>query len=324
MLIMKWRRDTPRRSGWKVQMLERERERERIAAGEATVTTKVEKGADGEELVVENRVFKGDPDDEVEEEEKKAEKETKVGGTIAQKLEKTAPRSEMAWKNSLSVDWAVVTLELVDCDKGNPMHGPPVQLTAPAFVNFDDDEYSKKQDEKPHAEEKIVDEKQQKKQIDEDIEELLASTDSISLAAAVEKKDADPAHLFGTDGADDAVMVNDDLDSASIPSSPLLEPATPKKGSAVNLPAYALAKSWDDGALRLPEKNGQGLAVSSEDISASYMSAGASSVADDFAAMSATDTEAEESDRWSELSEHEREDEHWMAVERGGMAREVF
>ncbi|KAF3901598.1 hypothetical protein ABW21_db0204260 [Orbilia brochopaga] len=335
MLTMKWRRDTPR--GMKLQMLEREREEARIAAGEVTVTTTVEKGVDGEDLLFENRVFRDDPDDDLEDEEAKetgkykdkkenAEKKWKrkrskkvEGATVEQKLENTIPRSELAWQKSLGVDWAVVTLEFVDCDKGNPLHGPPVKLTAPAFVDFDDAKYNEKPQPDNKKEKKEVD------PIDDDIEELVASTISVLSTLSNPEDDEDdkpkkkedvPAR--GMDGADDTVLVNDDLDSASIPSSPALEPATPKKGSAVNLSTYALAKSWDDGALRLPEKNG--LAVSNEDISGSYISAGASSAAEDFAA----ETDAEESDRWSELSEHEREDEHWMAVERGGMAKEVF
>ncbi|KAK6355248.1 hypothetical protein TWF696_004363 [Orbilia brochopaga] len=341
MLTKKWRKDAPRRGA--KAMTEREREQRRIDAGEATIVRTVEKDANGAEVVVEHRFFKDDIDDEVDAEEKaekeKAEEEVGErkrgrrkklveGSTVDQKLGDTLPRTETAWKNSLGVDWAVVELEFVNCDRGNPMHGPPVKLTAPAFVDFDDEKWN----EKPAEGGKTVGNAE--RPFDTDILELMESATSISLSTVGhdeeeeadkgKKKDTGPARLLGLDGADDTVMVNDDLDSASIPSSPVLEPATPKKGSAVNLSTYALAKSWDDGGLRLPDKNGQALAVSSEDISASYMSAGASSVADDFAAMSANETDAEESDRWSELSEHDREEEHWMAVERGGMAKEVF
>ncbi|KAK6537893.1 hypothetical protein TWF694_010791 [Orbilia ellipsospora] len=304
MLTLKWRRDTPRRSDF--GMREKERERERSRKG-AEVIKMVEKGANGEDRVVENLVYKKDPDDEVEEEENLPV--SQPGVSLEKRLEQTVPRSEWAWKNSLSVDWAVVTLEFIQTYKGNPLHGPRVKLLAPV-----------------------------KETLDQKYEDLLKSTEAISLDEANEymKENMGKATIRGNgkrplnlDGADDTItlLVNGDLDSVSIPSSPILEPVTPKKGSAVNLSTYSLSKSTD--GTPAAEKSrpsgsnvGGGLGVSHSDISQSYISTGmGESVAEDFGTMSATSTDADESDRWSELSE--QQDENWMAVERGGMAKET-
>ncbi|KAF3902249.1 hypothetical protein AA313_de0203796 [Arthrobotrys entomopaga] len=307
MLTLKWRRDTPRRSGFEM------REREKSRKG-AEVYRTVEKGADGEDRVVESLVYSKDPDDEEEEEEKELPV-SKPGAPLEKRLEQTIPRSEWAWKNSLSVDWAVVTLEFIRVYKGNPLHGPRVKLLAPA-----------------------------KNTPDQKHDDLLRSTEAISLDEANEymKENAGKTTIRGNakrpsniDGADDSItlLVNGDLDTVSIPSSPMLEPVTPKKGSAVNLAAtYNLSKSTDSTPTadknRLSGSNvgvsggGDRLGVSHSDISQSYISTGmGESVAEDFGTMSATSTDADESDRWSELSE--QQDENWMAVERGGMAKEV-
>ncbi|KAF3922042.1 hypothetical protein ABW20_dc0107026 [Dactylellina cionopaga] len=322
MLTLKWRSDTPRRSGF--EMREREKSRKEC---DAKITATVEKGTNGEEIVVENAGFKNDPDADYEQRPVSPVAQGAGSSSLTQKVEQTVPRSEWAWKNSLGVDWAVVTLEFVQTGKGNPLHGPPVQLTAPVKTK----------------------EPVEQERIEKEIGDLLKPTESLSLGRTEDyQKDAgktirgnsgrrsEKVELLKilrpqTDGADDTVtvMINDDLDSASIPSSPVLEPATPKKGSALNLSAYALSNP-SDGSHLLPEKAsaaGGELSISQSDISQSYISTGmGESVVDDFGAISATsETDAEESDRWSELSDHERpEDEHWMAVERGGMAKEVF
>ncbi|EPS43865.1 hypothetical protein H072_2051 [Dactylellina haptotyla CBS 200.50] len=308
MLTAKWRSDTPRRSGFEM----REREKSRKGGGVAKTT---ERGANGEERTVENIVFKKDPDNEQEEEEKSPVSPISPvsgggngEGSLTQKLENTRPRSEWAWKNSLSVDWAVVTLDFIQTDKGNPLHGPRVKLATP---------------------------EQKQEKLEKEIGDLLRSTESISLDDVGETNDHTGGTIrgnkgerpgFGVDGADDTItlMVNGDLDSASIPSSPMLGPVTPKKGSAINLSAYSLSKSSDSRLNPEKGRSGGGLNVSNSDISQSYISTGMEdSVVEDFGAISATsETDADESDRWSELSE--REDENWMAVERGGMAKEVY
>jgi len=45
---------------------------------------------------------------------------------IRRRVEETRPRSESAWKSSLSVDWAVITLEKVSDRNDNPMNQPRV------------------------------------------------------------------------------------------------------------------------------------------------------------------------------------------------------
>ncbi|KAF3937247.1 hypothetical protein ABW19_dt0210100 [Dactylella cylindrospora] len=300
MLTEKWKRDTPRRGGF------RERERSRNDP-DAKVLRKTEVGENGEEKVIETVVFATDEDEE--------DKSPGVEIPITQKLENTRPRSEMAWKNSLSVDWAVVTLEVVETEKGNPMHGPPVERKAPAKV-----EQEEKKEEGEYK----------------DVEQIINSTDSLSLADSEngksgvntlksKKKNEKIAlsKFLQTDGAEDTLLVNDDCDAASIPSSPVLEPMTPRKGSAINLSNYSLTKPAD---VKFQERSGYGLKGSHSDISQSYISTGmGESVVDDFGAISAaSETDADESDRWSELSDHDQhDDKQWMAVERNGIFKEV-
>ncbi|KAK6351539.1 hypothetical protein TWF718_004698 [Orbilia javanica] len=323
MLTLKWRSDTPRRSGFEMQEREKSRREEKLKKENLTITKTVDISANGEETVIENRIFKDDTDSS---EDKKPQTgpgslgKLALSDTLVQKLEQTVPRSEVAWKNSLNVDWGIVTLEFIDNGKENPLYGPPVELLPPPPVDpyQPDDDVSKK------------------------IGDIVEATGSMKLETGGKYVGDGKKTIRGTrgeksekvklskvlqmDGADDTVLVNDDLDSASIPSSPVLEPATPKKGSAINLPAYTLQSS---GTHPRYEKvpTGGGLSISQSDISQSYISTGMSeSMAEDFGAISApSETEAEESDRWSELSDHDRpEEEHWMAVERGGMAKEVY
>ncbi|KAK6520734.1 hypothetical protein TWF506_000981 [Arthrobotrys conoides] len=322
MLTLKWRSDTPRRSGFEMQEREKSKREEKLKKENATITKTVDVGTNGEETVVENRFFKEDPD---ESEDKQPQRnpggpaKVTLSDTLAQKMENTMPRSEIAWKNSLNVDWGVVTLEFIENGKDNPLYGPPVKLLPSTF----------KEPQQP------------KNDLSKELGDVLKATESLKLDS-VEKEVTDGKKTIrGTrgdknekgkrskalqmDGADDTVLVNDDLDSASIPSSPVLEPATPKKGSAINLSAYALQTS---GANSRREKasNGGTLSISQSDISQSYISTGmGESMAEDFGTISApSETEAEESDRWSELDDHDPEDENWMAVERGGMAKEVY
>ncbi|KAK6361217.1 hypothetical protein TWF730_004959 [Orbilia blumenaviensis] len=328
MLTEKWRSDTPRRTGFEMREREKSRREEKMKKENAlTITKAVEVGENGQETVVENRIFKDDPDDS---EDKNSQ--VKQGGPgkpntdepLSQKLEQTVPRSEVAWKTSLSVDWGVVTLEFVENGKENPLYGSPVQLAPPPI----------RETSEPTGD------------LREEIDQVLKATGSMKLdnnnsnsnkyvtdgkktirgARGEKSEKVKISKILQMDGADDTVLVNDDLDSASIPSSPVLEPATPKKGSAINLPAYALQSS---GSHPHQEKGSAagGLSISQSDISQSYISTGmGDSMAEDFGTISApSETEAEESDRWSELSEHDRpDDENWMAVERGGMAKEVY
>ncbi|KAF3097472.1 hypothetical protein TWF706_007332 [Orbilia oligospora] len=324
MLTLKWRSDTPRRSGFEMQEREKSRREEKLKKENAAITKMVEVGANGEETVVENRFFKDDPDDS---EDKQPQRKLSGSGkitlsdTILQNLEKTTPRSEIAWRNSLNVDWGIVTLEFIENGKENPLYGPPVNLLP----------YSTSKDPQPP-----------KDDISKEIDDVSKATGFMKLDD-IEKNVADGkktirgtrgdknekvkiSKALQTDGADDAVLVNDDLDSASIPSSPVLEPATPKKGSAINLSSYALQTSGANPRREKPS-NGGGLSISQSDISQSYISTGmGDSMAEDFGTISApSETEAEESDRWSELDDHDHtEDENWMAVERGGMAKEVY
>ncbi|KAF3131404.1 hypothetical protein TWF703_007677 [Orbilia oligospora] len=311
-------------SGFEMQEREKSRREEKLKKENAAITKMVEVGANGEETVVENRFFKDDPDDS---EDKQPQRKLSGSGkitlsdTILQNLEKTTPRSEIAWRNSLNVDWGIVTLEFIENGKENPLYGPPVNLLP----------YSTSKEPQPP-----------KDDISKEIDDVSKATGFMKLGD-IEKNVADGkktirgtrgdknekvkiSKALQTDGADDAVLVNDDLDSASIPSSPVLEPATPKKGSAINLSSYALQTSGANPRREKPS-NGGGLSISQSDISQSYISTGmGDSMAEDFGTISApSETEAEESDRWSELDDHDHtEDENWMAVERGGMAKEVY
>ncbi|KAF3309086.1 hypothetical protein TWF173_011452 [Orbilia oligospora] len=319
-----WVRIQKVESGFEMQEREKSRREEKLKKENAAITKTVEVGADGEETVVENRFFKDDPDDS---EDKQPQRKLSGSGkitlsdTILQNLEKTTPRSEIAWRNSLNVDWGIVTLEFIENGKENPLYGPPVKLLP----------YNTSKEPQPP-----------KDDISKEIDEVSKATGFMKLDE-IEKNVADGkktirgtrgdknekvkiSKALQTDGADDAVLVNDDLDSASIPSSPVLEPATPKKGSAINLSAYALQTAGANPRREKPSHGG-GLSISQSDISQSYISTGmGDSMADDFGTISApSETEAEESDRWSELDEHDHtEDENWMAVERGGMAKEVY
>ncbi|KAF3285493.1 hypothetical protein TWF970_010542 [Orbilia oligospora] len=319
-----WVRIQKVESGFEMQEREKSRREEKLKKENAAITKTVEVGADGEETVVENRFFKDDPDDS---EDKQPQRKLSGSGkitlsdTILQNLEKTTPRSEIAWRNSLNVDWGIVTLEFIENGKENPLYGPPVKLlpyNTPKEPQPPKDDISKEIDDVSKATGFM--------KLD-DIEKNVADGKKTIRGTRGDKNEkVKISKALQTDGADDAVLVNDDLDSASIPSSPVLEPATPKKGSAINLSAYALQTSGANPRREKPSHGG-GLSISQSDISQSYISTGmGDSMADDFGTISApSETEAEESDRWSELDEHDHtEDENWMAVERGGMAKEVY
>lgn len=323
MLTVKWRSDTPRRSGFEMQERERSKREEKLKKENAIITKTLEVSANSEETVVENRFFKDDPDepeDKQPQEKLGSPENPATTETLIQKSEKTAPRSEVAWKNSLNVDWAVVTLEFIENGKENPLLGPPVKLLdlAPKQPRQPKDDLSKEIGDVLKATESM--------KLDSGEKEITDGKKTIRGTRGVKTEKVKLSKVLQMDGADDTVLVNDDLDSASIPSSPVLEPATPKKGSDINLSAYTLQPSGNNPRHEKASTGGR-LSISQSDISQSYISTGmGESMAEDFGTISApSETEAEESDRWSELSDHDRpEDENWMAVERGGMAKEVY